>query len=320
MEMIYLNDFKQILNGLFHSELRGPLTPGAVKELANVHYWSVSIIPVLLGSALAYTVGGCFDLLVFCLLLPAAVLMHCVVNGYNHLFDYLSGTDGLENKNNRRYPIMYYGVNPLYVLILGIVYLGLALLLSLYVVVKTGPVLLLIGAIGAFVAVFYSGGPYPLSHYPLGELASGFAMGGLIPFAVWYGMTASLDWLIFVYALPMIFTIGILCYINNICDIEKDSKNRKTIPILIGRKKASVLFRFSYALTWLIAFVLALICFTKGSWIMALAFVLALKKLKILFGMEYTPETRGDVMSLYGSLIPVLNIGYSLAILCHGLI
>lgn len=308
-----------MLNSLFHSDIRGSLTFGAIKELANIHYWSVSIIPVLLGSALAFTYGGHFDLLVFCLLLPAAVLMHCVVNAYNHLFDFLSGTDGMENKNNHRYPIMYYGVNPLYVLILGLVYLGIALLLSLYVVLQTGPVLLLIGAIGAFVAVFYSGGPFPLSHYPLGELASGFAMGGLIPFAVYYGMTASLDLLVFVYVLPMIFTIGILCYINNICDIEKDSKNRKTIPILIGRKRASVLFRVSYAFTWLIAFVLALICFTKGSWIMALALIFAYKKLKILFGTEYTPQTRAEVMPLYGSLIPVLNIGYILTILFNGL-
>ena len=312
--------FMELLHALFHSSLRGPLNLYAIKELANVHYWSVSIIPVLLGSALAFTCGGHFDVLIFVLLLPAAVLMHCVVNAYNHLFDYLRGTDTEENKDNPRYPIMYYSVNPLYVLILGIVYLFAALLLSLYAVFHAGIALLFIGAIGAFVAVFYSGGPLPLSHYPLGELASGTAMGGLIPFALYFGMVGSLDWVVLLYALPMVFTIGILCYINNICDIEKDRVNRRTLPILLGRKRASTLFRIAFSFTWLTAVVLSLLFFWKGSWILLLAFIPAFPKLKKLFAMTYDPETRGEVMPLYGSLIPLLNVGYTLVIFVHGIL
>ena len=59
----------ELINALFHSELNGKLNLAAVKELANIHYWGVSVIPVLLGSALAFTVGGHFDFLVFLLLL-----------------------------------------------------------------------------------------------------------------------------------------------------------------------------------------------------------------------------------------------------------
>lgn len=291
----------------------------AVKELANVHYWGVSIIPVLLGSVLAFTVGGHFDLLVFLLLLPAAVLMHCVVNAYNHLFDYLRGTDGEENKNNPRYPILYYGINPVYVLLLGMVYLFSALLCSLYVVYETGLPLLVIGVIGAFVAVSYSGGPFPLSHYPLGELASGFTMGGLITFAVYYGMIARLDWLVLLFAVPMILTIGLVCYVNNICDIEKDRINRKTLPILIGRERASRWFRIAYGFTWVVAFVLSALFFTKGCWVVLIGFFLCRKKLSRLWQLTYEAGTRHEVMPLFGSLIPFLNVSYALGILIHGL-
>lgn len=310
----------ELIHALFHSDLRGRLNLAAVKELANIHYWGVSVIPVLLGSALAFTVGGHFDLLVFMLLLPAAVLMHCVVNAYNHLFDYLRGTDGEENKENHRYPILYYGVNPIYVFLLGIVYLFLALLLSLYVIYVSGLPLLGIGVIGAVVAVTYSGGPFPLSHYPLGEIASGFTMGGLIPFAVYYGMIARLDFRILLFALPMILTIGLVCFVNNICDIEKDRVNRRTLPILIGREKASRGFRFAYALTWAAAFVLSAIFFTGGCWVLLLGFLLCFGKLRHLWQLEYTPETRGEVMPLFGSLIPFLNLSYALGICLHGLL
>lgn len=310
----------ELIHALFHSSQRGPLTLQGIKELANIHYWAVSIIPVLLGSALAYTAGNKFDLLVFVLLLPAAISMHCVVNAYNHLFDYLRGTDRGEEKNSSRYPILYYGINPLYVLILGVVYLLLAFVLSFYVVLQAGWPLLMIGAVGAFIAVFYSGGPFPLAHYPLGEFASGTAMGGLIPFAVYYGMTGSLDWIVLVYTLPMILTIGILCFINNICDIEKDSINRRTLPILIGRPLSSTLFRVGYGLTWICALLISVLSFTKGCWILILSLVLAWKKLRELFRMDYTPSTRNIVIPLYASTIPILNVGYTITILLQGLL
>lgn len=308
----------ELLHSLFFSSLKGRLKPQAVKELANIHYWGTSVIPVLLGSALAFTYGGHFDWLVFLLLLPAAVSMHCVVNAYNHLFDFLRGTDGKENKDNPRYPIMYYGVNPLYVLILGLFYLGLALLLSLYVVWLAGWELLVIGAIGAFVAVFYSGGPFPLSHYPLGELASGFTMGGLIVLAVYFGMIGSLDWMILLLALPMILTIGLVCFVNNICDIEKDRINRKTLPILIGRAAASRCFRVMYAFTWCCAFVLSVVFFTAGCWVIPLSFFLCRKKLHRLYTLSYEPKTRNEVMPLFGSLMPWLNVAYAIVILISG--
>lgn len=309
----------EIFTALLHSPLRGRLNLHAVKELANIHYWGVSVVPVLLGSALAFAYGGHFDPLVFILLMPAAILMHCVVNAYNHLFDFLRGTDGAENKDNHRYPILYYGINPIYVLLLGVGYLFLALLLSLYVVFDVGAALLVIGVIGAFVAVFYSGGPFPLSHYPLGELASGFTMGGLITFAVYFGMVGELDWIVLLFALPMILTIGLVCFVNNICDIEKDRINRKTLPILIGRPLASRCFRIAYALTWCAGILLSVVFFTEGCWVVLIALFAVRKKLHRLWMLSYEPGTRHEVMPLFGSLIPWLNVSYAVAVLISGL-
>ena len=51
-----------------------------------------------------------------------------------------------------------------------------------------------------------------------------------------------------------------------------------------------------------------------------IGFLLCFGKLRRLAKLEYTPETRHEVMPLFGSLIPFLNIGYALGILLHGLL
>ena len=60
----------ELMKALFCSPLKGKLNLRAVKELANIHYWGVSVVPVLLGAALAFAYGGHFDPLVFVLLMP----------------------------------------------------------------------------------------------------------------------------------------------------------------------------------------------------------------------------------------------------------
>ena len=117
----------------------------------------------------------------------------------------------------------------------------------------------------------------------------------------------------------MIFTIGLVCFVNNICDIEKDRINRKTIPILLGREGTSCAFRIVYLLTWLGAIAISAVFFTEGCWVVPVAMFLCRKKLIRLWQLTYTPETRMEVMPLFGSLIPWLNVSYLIGIAFSGL-
>ncbi|MDO4542288.1 MAG: UbiA family prenyltransferase, partial [Bacillota bacterium] len=134
-----------------------PLTFQAWLELATPNTWGASIMPVLLGTSLAYALDKAFDPVFFLLLLLCSVLMHCAVNACNHLFDYLKGTDSKENcLDPHDAPMVYHDLDPRTVFLLALLYLALAFLLSIYLIANVGYVILVVGIIGALVVVLYA--------------------------------------------------------------------------------------------------------------------------------------------------------------------
>ncbi len=125
-----------------------------------------------------------------------------------------------------------------------------------------------IGTICVFVAIIYSYGPLPLKNTFLGELASGFTMGMLIPLALIFALDQSIfiklnNWQLtinlenvfiwFAVLLIPTFVIANIMLANNICDIEKDKDDgRITLPIIIGKMHSIFLWKLLYALVYLI--------------------------------------------------------------------
>lgn len=211
--------------------------------------------------------------------------------------------------------MVYHDLNPRTVALLALFYLALAFVLSLYIIAQVGYVILVIGIIGALVVVAYAGGPLPITHTPFGEFAAGFTMGGLITFAVYYAMAQILNWWVFLYALPPIMVIGCVLLLNNTCDIEKDIEaHRHTLPILIGRSKATLLLKGGYLAA---AGLIAVIClwkFTAGCWVLVPMFLLCGKRFKAVLTMEFTAPTRMAGMKAVLPLTPLLTLSYVLAI------
>lgn len=138
--------------------------------------------------------------------------------------------------------------------------------------IRTDLVVLFIGIIGFIIGILYSYGPIPLSYTPLGELLSGTVMGGLIFFVTVYiqqepGFIISYQieqWvlsidinineciILLIVSIPSIVLIANIMLANNLCDMDKDSKNgRKTLPIVLGRKWGLYIFNFLYLITYL---------------------------------------------------------------------
>ena len=296
-------------------EIKGkykPLTFQAWLELATPNTWGASIMPVLLGAALAYSLNNQFNALYFILLLLASILMHCAVNACNHMFDFLKGTDSLENcLDPHDAPMVYHNLNPRTVALLALFYLAGAFLLSLYLIFQVGYVILIIGIIGGLVVVCYAGGPLPITHTPFGEFAAGFTMGGLITFAVYYTMTQILNWWVFLYALPAIIVIGCVLLLNNTCDIEKDIEaHRHTLAIIIGRRKATMLLKGGYLTAAALIIIISLWKFTAGAWILIPFLFLSRSKFQAVLTMEFTAATRMKGMKAVLPLTPLLNIAY----------
>ncbi|MCL2648670.1 MAG: prenyltransferase [Phycisphaerales bacterium] len=276
---------------------------------------------MLLGSALAFAFTDRFSWPLFALLLPASILMQSAVNTLNDYYDFIKGTDRLENSNDPNDAILVYNtLNPKHVQQLGFTFMMLAVLLGLYPVYRGGPVTLLIGIVGCAVILAYSAGPKPISHLPLGELVSGTVMGGLIPLAVFSVFTGKLAWEIFLLSAPLIVGIALIMMTNNLCDIERDTPiGRRTLPILLGRPLAKKVF-YCCVVIWILSILTCtLIRFRNGLPATALLLLPTLYLCTKLLRLPFTPDRRESCMRTIFLTNLFAHSAYLAAVLTHAI-
>jgi 1,4-dihydroxy-2-naphthoate octaprenyltransferase len=220
-------------------------------RLAAPHTWPpASITPALLGILLALDFTGRFLPLISVALVLIAILMQSAANTFNDYYDYIRGLDTPENSKEPEDAVLVYNrINPGEALKLAIGFLAGAALLGGWVVFLRGPAPLIAGLGGAAALILYSASPLPISFLPLGELVSGFVMGGLIPFGVYAALTGQTGGTIILLSIPCIIGVGLVMMTNNLCDIERDSSGgRKTLPVVLGRNRARKLYLFLFLL------------------------------------------------------------------------
>lgn len=294
---------------------RKRLTPRMAWLLAAPHTWPASIIPVLLAAAAASAQTGQLSVSLTCALLVACVLMQSAVNTLNDYFDYVKGTDSAEDNVDPSDAILVYNnVNPRSALALAIGFLAAALALGIYAIIHAGWIPLAIGLVGAAVVFLYSGGKTPISYLPIGEATSGFVMGGLIMLACYQVLTLDLNGLVLVWAIPAIIGIALIMFTNNTCDVEKDiDARRKTLSVLIGRKRA---VRTYHALLylWIVAIiVIVAVWFTNGLVVMPFMLLGAYPLVKALHANPLVPASRIGAMAQVCSVNIALGVFYAAA-------
>lgn len=293
------------------------LTLKYIIDIAEPPTWILGFVPVLLGTVLSIALTGNFSPLLFYLLLIIEFLMHISVNTFNDYSDFLSGID---NKDTCPEPqvarMVHHNLNPRHLIYLGICYLVAAFLLGLFVIAKTGPLPFYIGIVGVLIIALYSAGPKPISYTPVGDLAAGFAMGGLIPFAVYYVLSGRIDLIVFYFSLPAIITIALMAFANNTCDIERDSEaGRKTLPIILGRKNAVMFYKAVVILNILLVAHIIFHYFYAGFFLLPLLLIHLSAPVIGLFRSDFTPPVRGYTLGNTLKLNLILNAYYMLMIL-----
>lgn len=304
---------------MFHKLMQGsPLTPKAALRLSAPHTWPPSsILPSVFAALLcrywgySVTWGLCLVLVVIC------ILMQGSVNTLNDFFDFIKGND---SENDFLEPsdsvLVFDKVAPLWAGLWGLAQLALAGLPGLFVVYRSGLAPLLVGMAGAAVVAAYSAGPLPLSYLPVGELVSGFVMGGLIPLGVFAACTGRIVIEVLLWAAPFVLGIGLIMLVNNTSDIEKDAgSGRKTLPVLLGRQKAAVIYRFILLLWLLITLGLAGLQFGVGAAAVPVFAILGGKRLITVFRAELLPKNRIANMKGILTVNLIINGGYLAALI-----
>ncbi|EHC10217.1 1,4-dihydroxy-2-naphthoate phytyltransferase [Fischerella thermalis JSC-11] len=230
--------------------------------------YSVAIMPIWVGTAVAYAERKIWNWTVFSVFLAAAILILAWENLSNDVFDSETGID-----QNKHHSLVNLTGNKLLIFWLGNIFLCLGLL-GILAIAWWQHDWTVIGLILVCCALgyFYQGPPFRLGYQGLGEILCFFAFGPIGMAAVYYSQTQS--WSIQNLAASAIVGIAttLILYCSHFHQVKDDLAAGKRSPIVrLGTQRGAQLLSWFtasiYALT--LVFVLAAVFppWTLLSWV-----------------------------------------------------
>lgn len=294
-------------------------------HLMRPHTLTAAVVPVLVGTATAKIfLLGSEDHLSLALLLAmliACLLIQAATNMFNEYYDFKKGLDDHTSVGIGG-AIVRNGMSPKLVMNIAIAFYVIAALLGLFIAINSSFWLIPIGLVCMAIGYLYTGGPFPISWTPFGEVFSGIFMGMIIILIAFFIQTGNLQSLAVWISLPIVITIGLINMANNIRDRVKDKESgRKTLPILLGKNNS---IRF-LALMYIVAYALVIyITFFQpgGSFFFLLAllsFPLPIKAVR-RFKKNDTPATMMPAMAATGKTNTFFGLLYALGIYISALL
>lgn len=236
-----------------------PAALGTLFLAARPQYLGASVAPVLVGSALGYTITGGFSVGLFVLATLAIMALHAGANVVNDYFDHVSQNDWV-NEN----PTPFSGgsrfiqnglLSPKATLMAGLAYLAIGSGIGLIIVLLTQSVFVLgIGVAGVLGAFFYTASPFQLGYRGIGEIVIGFLFGILPVFGSYYLQARSIDMLPLLPALIVAILIFLVILINEFPDLPADRQvNKKTMIVVFGVPVSIAIYRLTLAASYGVA-------------------------------------------------------------------
>jgi 1,4-dihydroxy-2-naphthoate octaprenyltransferase len=222
-------------------------------------YLGASVAPVLVGSALGFSVAGGFHPALFALATLSIMALHAGANVTNDYFDSATEDDWVN-----KHPTPFSGgsqfiqrgiLSPRATLLAGLGYLAIGCGIGLLIVWLTkSPVVLAIGVAGAFGALFYTAWPLRLSYRGAGEIFIGLLFGILPVYGSYYLQARSIDVLPILPALIVAILIFLVIFINEFPDLPADMQVRKrTLVVLLGVPPCVVIYRLTVVASYILA-------------------------------------------------------------------
>ena len=189
--------------------------------------------PVIVGAAVAFY-DDLFMFVPVIAALFAALLLQIGANFANDVFDYRRGADTTERLGPVR--VTQAGLlSPKEVLIGMWLVFGLAAIMGIYLIATAGWPVLIIGLAAILAAIAYTGGPYPLGYYGLGDVAVFVFFGPVAVCGTYYVQAGSVSGLAGWSSIPMGLLITAILVVNNLRDIETDrTAGKRTLAVRLG--------------------------------------------------------------------------------------
>ncbi len=218
----------------------------------RLDYMYLDVGCVLLGAAAATYTHGRINILYLFLAFVGGVAAHISVNSLNEYLDFRSGLDFTTNRTPFSGGTGTLPKRPdLAPVALGIAVVGLstAILIGLFFWIVRGWPIVPLGMVGVLMILTYTTW---ITRVPaLTLINTGLGFGLLMVTGTYYVLTGAFTWTALFAALPPFFLGNNLQLLNQFPDVEVDKAvGRRNLPMLLGRRKASLLFGLNVILTY----------------------------------------------------------------------
>ncbi|MFQ4138803.1 2-carboxy-1,4-naphthoquinone phytyltransferase [Nodosilinea sp. PGN35] len=200
--------------------------------------YSVAIMPMVVGSAIAYAETGQFDGGIFALFLLAAVLILAWENLSNDVFDAETGIDV-----NKAHSVVNLTRNRRLVFALANLCLGLGIAgIVAIALIQQDPTVLAIILLCCGLGYMYQGPPFRLGYQGLGEVLCFFSFGPLAMGAAYYSQTQSWSWGSQMAGAMVGLSTTLVLFCSHFHQVEDDLAAGKRSPIVrLGTQRGAAL-------------------------------------------------------------------------------
>jgi 1,4-dihydroxy-2-naphthoate polyprenyltransferase len=287
------------------------------KRIVEIRTKIISMATFISGSLFAAVTTGSWSWIRFCIMGMAVLLVDMGTTGFNSYFDYINGTDNQTYNLEKDKVLVHEGVQPSVALFLSLSLFGLAGILGLVLAFLTSWWILVVGGICLIVGYTYTGGPWPISRTPFGELFAGGFLGTVLFVLSYYVQELSFDITTVLASIPFFFLIAMILSVNNACDMEADYiAGRRTLSLILGERWAIRLMAFE----GLIAYTFAVLLIFWGIYpslmlpVVIFSIAISVREYIMMRYMGFSLETKGS--SMEGISMIFLVFSFSLILGC----
>ncbi len=205
-------------------------------------FFTASAPSVLLGTAMARSLAGRFDMGLFVLTLAGVLCMHGGANVVNDYFDFKSGCDGANTEAIFPFTggsrLLTTGIlKPKLVLMYAMALFALAGGIGIYLTALKGWFVIMLALFGILSGYSYT---TRLASRGIGELIVGLNFGPLLALGTYYVQTQALSVEPLAAGLPLGLLVAGILWINEIPDYNADRLVGKTTAVVrLGRRRAA---------------------------------------------------------------------------------
>ncbi len=194
-----------------------------------------AVAPVVVGTGVALAEDGFWAPAALAAVL-VALLLQIGANLANDVFDFRRGADTAARLGPPR--VTQRGlIAPERVLRATWLTLGAALIPGLYLVLRGGWPILILGLLAIVAALAYTGGPHPLGYNGLGEVAVFLFFGMIAVAGTAYVQTGEVTGLALVASVPIGAIATAILVVNNLRDLRTDARaGKRTVAVRIGER------------------------------------------------------------------------------------